>query len=59
MKLSSIGYVMRDNHSDVVMAESKSIGNCFILMAQCAVREAILKTSQKRIQRIIIQSDLS
>lgn len=40
------------------MTESGRIGSYDILMAEClVVREAIIKTSQKDIQLIIIQSD--
>lgn len=49
---------MRGNHSNVAMMESERIGDCAILVAECfAIREVILKASQKDIQRTIIQSD--
>lgn len=49
---------MRDNNSNVVMTESKRIGDCAILVTEyLTVREAILKASQKGIQWIIIESD--
>lgn len=54
-----MGYVMRDHHSKILMMESKSIGNCDILVAKCLVIcEALLKASQKNTQRVIIQSDV-
>lgn len=58
MKSTSIGYVVRNHHPKVVMAESKRNGDCAILVAKyLAVREVIFKASQKGIQRIIIESD--
>lgn len=50
MKSKLIGYVIRDHHLKIVMAESKSIGDCAILVVEClAFREVILKTSRKGI----------
>lgn len=56
---TSIGYVMRYHHLKVLMAESKRIRDYDILVTECfVVREAILKTGQKGIQWVIIQSDV-
>lgn len=46
MKSTSIGYVLRDNHSKVVMKKRKKIGDCVISVTEClVVRDAILKIS--------------
>lgn len=50
MKSTSISYIMRDHHSKVIGIDSKTIGDCVILMAVClAVHEAIRKAGQKGI----------
>lgn len=57
-ELDSIAYVMTDHRLRIVMMESKRIGDCDILVTECwVVCEAILKATQKGIQRVIIQSD--
>lgn len=58
IKSTSIVYIMRDNHYNVIMAKSKRIEDCSIVVAEClAMREAILMASQEDIQQIISQSD--
>lgn len=48
MKSTWIGYNMRDHHSKIVMARSKMIGECDILVAECLImREEILKASRR------------
>lgn len=57
---TSIGYVMRDQHSKIIMMESRRIGDCVILMAEClVVRETNIKASHKGIQWILFKVTLN
>lgn len=54
-KSTTIGFVMRDNNANIIMARDKKIENYCILMAECwVVREAIIAI-QKNIHRLIIR----
>lgn len=58
IKSGSVGVTMRDNRSNVIMAKSKRLGDCSIVVAEClAMCEAILMVIQNSISRIIAQSD--
>lgn len=47
-KAAFISYIMRDNRWKVIMAKSKRLVDCVILVIEClAVRGAILMTIQK------------
>lgn len=49
---------MKDGYVKNVMAKGRSIGDCPIVIAECfAVRDTIVLTIQKNIQKIIIESD--
>lgn len=56
--MATIGYIMRDNQSNIIMAKSKRLRDCPTLVFEClTMREAILMAIQKGKQRIIIQSN--
>lgn len=58
MILTSIGYAMRDKRSNNIIAKSRRLGDCSIIVPECeAVYEDIFMAIQKNIPRTIIHSD--